>query len=407
MSDKKIRLFLISQFISIFGSLLVQYAISWYVALQTNTGSSFALITVCGFLPQALIAPFGGVLADRTNRKHLIMLADSAVALSTLFLALFLLFKSHSLTAIYVCSIIRSIGAGIQTPTVNAIIPQLFPKDQLMKANAIFTTMMSILGISAPALAGIILKYAKFQYVLMIDVVTGLTGVLIFSFIKLKKHDKAMEKNKPSPFVDLAEGFKYSFSDPFLRRFLLIMSLFMFIIVVPSSLNILLIIRVFGEDTIYLTINEICYFAGGGIGGIILTKWGGFKNRVDSWFLGLIIFGITTVGIGLIPVLWIYMGVIAICGLSMPLCNGVPYTILQENITDSNIHGRVFGIMNVIQTLILPVGIAILGPLADIVDIRVMTVISGVALIALAMFTRCSDRVYEKGIPPFVEKPKS
>jgi DHA3 family macrolide efflux protein-like MFS transporter len=354
---------------------------------------SLAMTAICGFLPQAIISPFGGMLADRYNRKHLSMFADSCIAIATLGLFFYLMTWNNNLKAIYFCAFIRSIGAGIQTPTVNAMVPQIAGKDNLLKVNALFTSIYSILGIAAPVCAGIMLAKIRFEYVLLVDVFTALIGVGIFAFIKLPPHEKALSKIKSKPFDDFKEGFKFSFSDPFIRRFIVIFSMFSFAIVIPSRLNILLINRVFGGYE-YLVANEIAYFAGGGLGGILLAKWKGFKNKTRMWALGFYIFGITTIGIGVVPIFWIYALIILICGLSMPLCNGVPYAILQRYIKDENLYGRVFGILDVVSNLAFPLGMAILGPVADYVDIRFMTVISGFALIAIGIFTRFSKVIY-------------
>lgn len=396
--NKKTIIFLLSQSVSIFGSLLVQYAISWYVALETGEGGSLAIVTICGFLPQAIITPFGGVLADRLNRKTLIQFADCTVAAATLCLALFMFYVSQNLMAIYVCSIIRSIGSGIQNPTYNAVVPQVVGRENLAKVNAVFTTIYAALSVVSPALAGIILKYSDFKYVLMIDVVTAVIGVSILSFIKIPPHEKALQKEKGGSFRDFKEGMAYSFKTPFIREYLIIFMLFYIGIVIPAFLNILLITRVFGDDTIYLTYNEIAYFGGSIIGGAILAKWGGFKNRVNSWTLGLLIFGVTTIGISVTPILWLYMTIMVICGLSMPLCNTIPTTLLQEQIKNENMLGRVFGIVNIIATVSTPLGMAVLGPMSDKVDIRLLTFISGFFLIILGLFTRYSKNLYKNGV---------
>ncbi len=80
---KKIILFLTSQTLSLFGSSLVQYAISWYITLKTQSGVMMTISIICGFLPIFFLSPFAGVWADRYNRKTLIMLADAMIAVAT------------------------------------------------------------------------------------------------------------------------------------------------------------------------------------------------------------------------------------------------------------------------------------------------------------------------------------
>src|SRR5512134_2369803 len=88
---KKTAIFLSSQTLSLFGSMLVQYAIIWYVTLATQSGTVLTISTIAGFLPQIVISLFAGVWADRYPRKRLIIAADVLTATSTLALALFFL----------------------------------------------------------------------------------------------------------------------------------------------------------------------------------------------------------------------------------------------------------------------------------------------------------------------------
>src|SRR5690554_4174095 len=85
---KNIILFLTSQTISLFGTSLVQYAIMWHITLTTQSGVMMTIAIICGFLPTFFLSPFAGVWADRFNRKLLIILSDSMIALTTLVLAI-------------------------------------------------------------------------------------------------------------------------------------------------------------------------------------------------------------------------------------------------------------------------------------------------------------------------------
>src|SRR4051794_2725010 len=110
---KNIILFLGSQTISLFGSSLVQYAIMWYITLNTQSGVMMTISIVCGFVPTFFLSPIAGVWADRYNRKVLILLADSMIAISTLILAILFLYGYDSLWLLFVMSAVRAVGAGI------------------------------------------------------------------------------------------------------------------------------------------------------------------------------------------------------------------------------------------------------------------------------------------------------
>lgn len=97
-------LFLSSQTISLFGSMLVQYAITWYITLKTQSGAMMTISIICGFLPTFFFS-FAGVWADRYNRKLLIALSDSLIALSTLILAILFFMGFDSIWLLFLYTI--------------------------------------------------------------------------------------------------------------------------------------------------------------------------------------------------------------------------------------------------------------------------------------------------------------
>ena len=169
---RKTLLFLASQCITLFGSMIVQMSIIWYVTLKTSSGGWVAAFTICSYFPQFLISFFAGVWADRYNRKKLIILADGVITSATLIMFLVMPMISSDfvlLSALLVISIVRSIGAGVQTPAVNAVIPHLVPAEYLMKYNGINATIQSIVQFIAPAVAGTVLSIGTFRSTLLIE----------------------------------------------------------------------------------------------------------------------------------------------------------------------------------------------------------------------------------------------
>ena len=177
--QKRILLFLTNGCITLFGFTLVQMALVWYATMQTSSGVWVAAFTVCSYLPQFLISFIGGVWADRYHRKKLIIGADMLIAFATFVMVLAIPHISSEpalLGGLLVMSVIRSLGAGIQTPAVNAVIPQLIPEDQLMRYNGINVTMQSIVNFAAPAVAGAVFAISTLRTTIMIDIVTAILG---------------------------------------------------------------------------------------------------------------------------------------------------------------------------------------------------------------------------------------
>ena len=168
-------------------------AIVWYVTLQTSSGSWIAAFSICSYLPQFLVTFPGGAWADRYDRKLLIIGADAGIAVITL--GMFLLIPQISergtlLRALLAMSGLRSIGAGIQFPAVNAVIPQIVPKESLMRYNSINAVLQSTVQFLSPAAAGVILTMGTLRFALLIDVFTAIIGIGIFGHICCRRRKR-------------------------------------------------------------------------------------------------------------------------------------------------------------------------------------------------------------------------
>ena len=181
-------LFLVSQSITLFGSTLVQMAVVWYVTLSTSSGAWTAAFSICSYLPQFLISIPGGVWADRFSRKRLIISSDLFTALITLAMIVLMPYLSTEpslLSGLLLMSVLRSLCAGIQTPAVNAALPQLVPAGQLQRFNGINAAFQSFVQFAAPAAAGAVLSFGTLRMTLLIDIFTAIPGIILLSAVPL------------------------------------------------------------------------------------------------------------------------------------------------------------------------------------------------------------------------------
>ena len=379
-------LFLISQCITLFGSTLVQMAIVWYVTIQTSSGVWVAAFTVCSYLPQFLISFVAGVWADRHSRKKLIIGADSLIALVTFLMVLaipHITDKTVVLGGLLVMSVIRSFGAGIQTPAVNAVIPQLVPEDQIMRFNGINATMQSVVQFAAPAAAGVLLTINTLSSTLIIDTATAIVGIGLLSAVIIPK--QAIQNKGTSVFIDMKIGIKYTLSDKLIGKVLTVYGLFIFLCVPAGFLSQLFVSRVYGETYWYLTAVELAGFIGMVAGGILMSIWGGFKSRVTTMSVGLIAFGSLAIGMGLSKQFALYLTLMIIYGVAITMVQTATTTLIQEK-AEMSMQGRVFGLLGAMYSGFLPVGMAIFGPMADEISLKWIMIGSGIALIALSIF---------------------
>jgi DHA3 family macrolide efflux protein-like MFS transporter len=394
---RDIILFLTSQTISLFGSSLVQYAITWYITLKTQSGVMMTISIICGFLPTFFLSPFAGVWADRYNRKILIMLSDSMIAAATLVLAILFLTGHKYTWLLFVVSAIRALGAAIQIPAVGAFIPQIVPEDKLTKVNATNASIQSLVMLISPMLSGALLTMASIEAIFFIDVVTAAIGVsTLLLFLHVPVHAKAMEKQATGYFSDMAEGFNYIKNHEYVKKFFIFCAFF-FVLVSPAAfLTPLQVSRTFGNDVWRLTAVEITFSAGMMVGGIIMAYWGGFKNKIHTMTMSCLITGISTFALGVIPIFWVYLTFMILIGIAMPIFN-TPSTVLLQEKVEGDFLGRVFGVLAMISSVMMPMGMLIFGPLSDIIKIEWLLIITGILMFIQSFFLIGNKALIEAG----------
>jgi DHA3 family macrolide efflux protein-like MFS transporter len=396
---KNTVLFLASQTISLFGSSLVQYAITWYIALETRSGVIMTLSIICGFAPNLILSPFAGVWADRYNRKMLIAVSDALIAFSTLVMAILFLMGYGSVWMLIAVSALRSFGTSIQTPSVSAFLPQIVPVDKLTRVNAANQTIMSIMTLLSPVISGALLSMSTIESIFFIDVVTALIAIgILLMFLNVPAHARAMEKQKTTYFLDLREGLLYIARHKFLKVFLLFFAVNSFLTSPAIFLTTLLIPRSFGDEVWRLTAMEIAFSAGMLLGGLVMTAWGGFRNRYHTILASGMILSLLSVALGVVPNYWIYISVMGAIGFLIPMGNTATLVILQEKIEDEFM-GRVFSVISMISSSLMPLSMVIFGPLADIVSIESILVVTGIGLVILALVMMRNKVLLEAGKP--------
>ena len=381
---RQVSVFLVGQTITTFGSLLVQYALLWHLTLTTKSGVVLALAAIFGFLPQAVVSIFAGVWADRMNRKLMIILSDSTIALATLGLAFFMLSGVDDLWLIFLVMAVRSVGAGIQMPAISALIPQIVPTDKLMRVNGINSSVQSSLLIVAPVAAAGIYSTVSLAAILFVDFVTAVIGLSLLATIAVPTLARAASDEKPSYFTDLKEGLKYIFSNDLVRWVMIIYSVVFLLIVSPSNLSPLMLVRTFGSDVWLLTILELSFGIGMVAGGALMAIFASKVDRLGTMVGTSIIFGVLAVVMGFTTNLILFYSLFFLIGLAVPAFSTSSMTLLQETVEPER-QGRVFGFVGIVMAVAMPLGMAVLGPLADVVSVEILLIATGVLTVVVAV----------------------
>lgn len=381
---RKVATFLIGQTISTFGSFLVQYAIFWHLTLTTKSGFILALAAIFGFLPQAIVSIFAGVWADRVNRKTMIIVSDSSIALATFLLALFMLTGVDDLWLIFLVMAVRSVGAGFQMPAISALLPQIVPTEKLMRVNGINSSIQSSLTLLAPVAAAGLYTTMSLVGILFIDVVTAIIGLSLLATIAVPTLARAADQEKPSYFADLKDGIKYIFSHELVRWVMAVFAIVFLLIVAPSNLSPLMLVRNFGSEVWLLTVLELSFGVGMVLGGAMMAILASKLDRLWTLIGTSITFGVLAIVMGFTTNLILFYSLFFLIGLAVPAFSTSATTLLQETVEPER-QGRVFGFVGIVMSVAMPLGMAVLGPLADVVSVEILLIITGAATVVIAL----------------------
>ena len=395
--SRNIFLFLFSQTVSTLGSSVVSFSILWYLTLKYSSGIIITILILCTFIPQTIISLFAGVWADKYNKKYIIMFADSFIAIATFILVLFIFKGNESLYAIYGATVVRSIGSGIQSPSISSLIPELVSKESLSKVNGINNTIHSAVTLLSPAIGGIILGSFGIVYSLMFDVITALIGVGILSVLSIKKRNNVEEKNNESQIKQLIKGLKYAKDNLVINQILKLFTAIYIIVTPVAFLYPLLVEETYGDNIGKITFTEIAWTLGMVVGGFIIVFTKKIRNKIKVSLLVNFILGINFAIMGfLVHKFFVLISTLFLGGIFIIIGDTAETVFIQEN-TDSKMMGRVFSMIHMIRSFVFPLAILIFGPLADLVSIKFLIYLSSIFLSLIAIVKLLDKRFVEMG----------
>jgi DHA3 family macrolide efflux protein-like MFS transporter len=312
------------------------------------------------------------------------MVSDGLVAVSTLVLALFFLMGYKQVWLIFAVSAVRSIGSGMQSPAVSAILPQFVPQEKLMRINGIKSSIQSCIMLLSPAAGGVLLTLFSVETSFFVDVITAAIAIIIMAFLHIRPHINIPQVKQVGILIEFGEGIAYVRKNK-LISYLIIYYVFFFFLISPAAfLTPLMVARSFGPEVWRLTLNEILFSGGSILGGVFMSVWGGYKNRMHSIALACLGFGVCSILLGVSDNFVFYLSIMGITGIFLPMFNTAETVLIQENV-DNKVQGRVFSIIDLIATAVMPVGMFLFGPLADCIQIKYILLATGLCIAVLAL----------------------
>lgn len=368
MQQRNLRTFyiiLLTQTFSMIGSRISALAIGFSIFADTGEATPLTLVAFFAVLPMLLASNISGLLADRWDRRYVMIIADLGQALGTLLLLVSFASGEFQLWHLYAVTLLQSIFSVFQGPAFQASVTMLVPEDQRDRANVIQQLTGPAAGIVAPAIAGLIYAAVGVVGSIMIDLGTFLAAVVVILFVHIPRPEQTAEgqATKGSLWAEVSGGFRYLWARKPLFALTLQIAVVNFFISGAMTLATPYILSRTGSETALGGLLSVMNI-GGLIGGIIIGVWGGTRPRIHSIMLGIIFSGIALIGFGAaqtIPTLGVALFLIM---FPLPMVNALMVSVIQLKVPP-DVQGRVFAVLGQLSLLLTPIAYVISGPLAD------------------------------------------
>jgi len=375
------------QALSILGSQLVQFALIWYLTVQTGSATVLATASLVGMLPNVILGPFIGTLVDRWDRRRTMLVADSIEALATIALVVLFAMDVVEVWHIFVILFIRSLAGAFHANAMNASTSLMVPVEHLTRVQGLNQLLEGGLNVVAAPLGALLLGVLPMQGILSIDVITALFAILPLAFIHVPQPErKATNLEKTTVWTDFKAGVHYMLGWPGLLIIGLMTVGINFTIIPAFSLLPLMVKDYFGGSAIHLGWVESAMGAGMILGGVLLSIWGGFSRKILTSLVGLMGMGAGTLILALAPASSISfaVGAALLVGFMTPITMGPFFAVIQSTV-EPDMQARIFSLLTSVGTGIVPIGLMIAGPVADRIGIQTWFLLVGILCIFMAM----------------------
>ncbi|HAY84228.1 MAG TPA: MFS transporter [Chloroflexi bacterium] len=378
------------QAFSLLGSQLVSFAIVWYLTVTTGSATVLAIGSLVGVLPSVLLGPFVGPLVDRWDRRKTMLVSDGIIALATLGLALLFAFTEVQIWQIYALLFVRAVAGGFHGPSMSASTSLMVPVEHLARVQGVNQMLNGGLNIIAAPLGAIMYEALDIQWILAIDVLTAIVAMTALIFFEIPRPDRSQSEalaGKGSSYLaEMVAGFRYVWSWKGLFILALMAALLNFLLAPTGALNPLLIKDHFNGTVIQLGTYNSLFGIGVILGGLLLSVWGGFKRKIITSMFGLMLLGAGVLTVGLLPSEMFSLALVTalLFGFGLPITNGSIGAIMQSSVAP-DMQGRVFSLIGSLSGAMAPIGLAIAGPVSDVIGIQAWFILAGISCIAMAL----------------------
>ena len=396
---KDFTLVAIGQIISLFGNAVLRFALPLYLLREIDSSAIYGAVTACSFIPMVFFSLFGGVIADRVNKRNIMVMLDFCTAIIIVIFSFML--EKLSLIPLMTVTLMLLYGiSGAYQPTVQASIPLLVDGELLIKGNAIINMVGTLSGLSGPIIGGVLFGAFGIIPILFVSVGCFVVSAVMEMFIKIPHQQKSSEPKGILKTVgnDLKESYVFVRNDkPVFLSVLWLLALFNLVMSAALLVGIpVMIVQILKMSDTALGIAQGMMGLGGISGGIIAGAFGKKIKLKDSYIM-LIVCSFTTflMGISLFSGISdiISFAVIATMSFSA-MCSSTMFSVAMltavQQQTPPHLLGKIMALIMAVSSCSQPIGQAIYGVLFDFFSnqVHIVMIVSAVLAFMIAVFSR-------------------
>ncbi len=385
LSHTNFRLFVSGQSLSLIGTWIQQVAVTWLVYRLTDSAFMLGIVGFSGQLPLFVIAPFAGVLADKSNRHKLLLYTQSLALLQALILSLLVFTEAVQIWQLIVLSIILGIINAFDMPIRQAFVVEMIDnkKEDLGNAIAFNSSMVNAARLVGPSIAGILIATVGEGWCFLVNALSF--SAVVISLLKMKVEPLLSKPRETNVFKQLSEGFSYTFGFAPIRYLIVLLS-----IVSLMSTSITLLAPVIakkylggGADTFGFLMSA--YGSGALLGAFYLLNKKNVLGLGKLIGIAVSLFGISLIVFSFSRIFVVSIFIMSAAGLGMMLHIASTNTLLQT-LADENKRGRVMSFYSMAFRGMSPFGSLIAGGLGSSIGAPAAILASGAVCLTSAVF---------------------
>ena len=360
---KKFLMIWSGELISSIGSGMTAFALSVYVYQTTGSATYVSLITLLAYLPTVLLSPLGGVLADRYDRRLLMIIGDLFSGLGLAYVLWNIQTGSDSMLPICIGVTFNAVFVALLEPSFKATITELLTEEEYARASGMVQIAGNAKFLISPALAGILLAVADIRLILLIDIGTFLITVTTVAIVR-KSVGKAVKNERQSIVREMRLGFAEINKSKGIRILIILMSFVCFFVGILQTLTSPMVLAVSNAETVGI-MESLC--AVGMLLGSVFIGILGIKNNFSTVLcVAGILSGIFIALTGVNKSIFVTGAGIFLFFLALPFMNTSADVLIRKNIPNE-LQGRVWGIISLLSQTGTVLAYALSGVLADYV----------------------------------------